>query len=211
MQEHANPPQPNFVMPPRRTHHAARRHSCIPLRPHTLSFRRNPPPSSYHQIPAVRPPILHMCQLRPSYDHSTNSTPPRYKLPFSRYEKCRNVECSPIWPYHASRPRFPSRITTKSATHASHPGIHPMQPIGQLWPSYDHETNETPPRYESNRYSYEERLTPYLAYYYSPPNSRPIRPNHHDERSPYPQRLSPQAILPHTLKKCPPDPASRTE
>ena len=43
--------QPNSVMPPRPTHHAARRHSCIPLRPYTLLPQRispivSPPQSS---------------------------------------------------------------------------------------------------------------------------------------------------------------------
>ena len=51
MQEHARPPQPNFVMPPHPTHHAARRHSCIPLHPYTPSLRRNPPTHPHAPIP----------------------------------------------------------------------------------------------------------------------------------------------------------------
>ena len=55
IRKHDGTRQPNSVMPPRPTHRAARRHSCIPLRPHTLLPQRISPTLSPPQSSAAHP------------------------------------------------------------------------------------------------------------------------------------------------------------
>ena len=58
--------------------------------------------------PRHPPPMLHMCQLRPSYDHATNATLFRYESTFFRYEKCSICSASP----YLDRRRQPSNTPT---------------------------------------------------------------------------------------------------
>ncbi len=154
---------PNTARCRRPNLHAARLHPCVPLRPHTALPRRNSPCLLLNQMPAIQHPILHMCQLRPSYDHSTNSTLLRYKQLFSRYGECRNVECPPIWPRDTAHSRLPLHATTKSGNTLPPSKSPPMRPDRQLRPRYGHATNATLFRYEKIRFSYEQRRTLYLA------------------------------------------------
>ena len=78
-----------------RTTHEHPNPTHLPHKPSTTphppmpSTPRNPSPPPFPPTPRHPTPTRHMCQLRPSYDHSTNSTPLRYKSPLPRYEECR--------------------------------------------------------------------------------------------------------------------------
>ncbi len=153
IRNHSATKQPDFVAPPNTGAHppmepnqpAARRHNCIPLPANTAPPRRNPPTPNPAPIPRRPPSILHMCQLRLRYDHSTLSTPLRYETTCSSYNGCRMpLSACRRQPVQHPRPT----ATTKSVNHVWRPKIRPVQPICQLRPRYDHETNETPPGYE---------------------------------------------------------------
>ncbi len=79
--------------------------------------RRNPSSPLSPSIPLHPTPTLHMCQLRPSYDHSTNSTPLRYESRFFSYE---SVEC-----VDANTPNIPA---------ANHDEIRQPRPDPQISP-----------------------------------------------------------------------------
>ena len=97
IRNHSATKQPDFVAPPNTgahppmqpNHPAAHRRICIPLPANTAPPRRNPPTPNLAPIPRRPTPILHMCQLRLRYDHSTLSTPLRYKQTRSSYDGCR--------------------------------------------------------------------------------------------------------------------------
>ena len=88
--------------------------------PPYLARRHRPPktPSPHHDeirqpLNPRRPtPMLHICQLRPSYDHATNATLFRYESPFVRYERC---SMSIVSPYLGCRhqPSQRSRFTLR--------------------------------------------------------------------------------------------------
>ncbi len=133
----------------------------------TQSEIRHPRPLSPTRHPA---PTLHMCQLRPSYDHSTNSTPPRYKSRFFSYE---GVE-SPYLRVDTNPPNVPSpnhdEIRQPTLTRPKCPMLH----MCQLRPSYDHATNATPLRYKSLFSRYEKCSMPLSERRTRPPkNPRP--------------------------------------
>ena len=159
-----------------------------PLRPYATP--RNPSPSPLSPTPRHPAPIRHMCQLRPSYDHSTNSTPPRYKSRFFSYE---SVE-SPYLRVDTNPPNIPSPNHDEIRRLRPAPQTPPMRLIRQLRPSYDHATNATPLRYKSLFSRYERSLTPYLAPICDGtvphPKSRPIRPNYHYETRPHTSEYS---------------------
>ncbi len=111
----------------------------------------NPPPSNTHSTH-----VSATTQLRPLYKFDTA----QIQITFPQIRGVSNAPICVSTPIH---PTFPLPSTTKSASTVQPPESPPMRLNRQLRPSYDHETNETPLRYETNRYSYEERLTPYLA------------------------------------------------
>ncbi len=74
----------------------------------------------------------------------------------------------------------------------------PMQLIRQLWPSYDHATNATPPRYESPFLSYEPSCTPLSAMQPPPPNFRA----HPSRRNPPTPCLAPTPAIQHQFYTC---------
>ncbi len=75
--------QPNSVMPPRPTHHAARRHSCIPLRPHTLLPQRISPTLSPPQSPVVHPQCNSFISYAPATTMQLMQLLPDTNRPFS--------------------------------------------------------------------------------------------------------------------------------
>ena len=164
MQEYVRTPQPDFVMPPQPARPGADNQivtpsTAVPASPYALTSHCHDEIRQAHsrpQFPAIRPHSTHVSattQLQPLYKFDTCQIR-------TAFLQLREVSSAPICVSTPTRPTSPSPATTKSAKHVSPPGIHPMQLICQLRPRYDHETNETPPRYEKNRYSYEERLTP---------------------------------------------------
>ena len=117
-------------------------------------------------------PVLHMCQLRPSYGHATNATPLRYKSLFSRYERSSMFlsEC------RARPPKILGHTTTKYANPSQPPQPPAMQLISQLRPSYAHATNATPYRYETNCSRYEDCRTPLSERRARPPKDPRLTP-----------------------------------
>ena len=98
IRKYVRPRQPDFVMPPCPTHPnpVAQIFALLASLSAFLHAPNRPCHDGIRHVPnPLHPtPIRHMCQLRPSYGHSTHSTPLRYKSLLSSYKECRNVECS---------------------------------------------------------------------------------------------------------------------
>ncbi len=164
MQEYVRTSQADFVMPPRPARPVADSRivtppTALPASPYALTSLCHDEirqPQSRPQFPSIQPPF----DTCVSYGPATATLHIRHLSDTNRVFSATRVSNSPICVSTPTRPALPPPTTTKSAKHGPHPGIHPMQPVCQLRPRYDHETNETPLRYEEKRYSYEERLTP---------------------------------------------------
>ncbi len=195
---------------------AARPHSCIPLRPPTYCHDEIRQPSSSPQHPAIQPPIRHMCQLRPSYDHSTNSTPFRYESRFLSYDRCRmsylRVDTAP--------PNIPAQRPAEIRQPS------PTRPSRLPCDSFVSYGPDTPMR-RMRRLSDTKKLAPATTTVARPiwratvsnTNSRPIHLNQHYETRPADQRLFAIRLLPakrfhvmapaprpHQQPTCPPPP-----
>ncbi len=139
-------------------------HICHP------TSRRNPPyppprPNARHPTP-----IRHMCQLRPSYDHSTNSTPRRYESRFFSYE---GVECSYLC-VDANPLNIPAPTHDEIRQPRPTPQISLVGLSGPIRASYGSGTNGTVLRYKSLFRSYKPSPTPYLEWH-RPPAEFPAR------------------------------------
>ena len=123
-----------------------------------------------------------ICQLRPSYDHETNETPPRYEKNCSRYE----ARLTPLSERLTRPPKIPATTPRRNPPTSSRPrDLPPWESLFPIRASYASGNNGNTLRYEKYRFRYESIPIPYLAPICDGtvphPNSRPIRPNHHYE------------------------------
>ena len=132
-------------------------------------------------------PALRMCQLRRRYDHATNATLLRYKSLFPRYEKCS----MPL----SERRAHPSNILTPSHDDIRQPRPIPEVPgSGTVWSN----TSQLRQWNEWNAFQIQTMCSQIRTEFHalsgmvpSPhPDSRPIRPNQHDETRTLPKRFS---------------------
>ena len=173
MQKYVRTPQelgyPDFVMPPRPTCGPAAGSSSSQICPLNCLTRYSPAThislrfftpraatkSSNPNLAPNAPAIQHPFDTCVSYDSATTTLQILHLSDTNQFTPdTRSVEC-PYLRVAANPPNIPPSKYDEIRQHRSATGIssHPPLPRHpglnrQLRPSYDHETNETPPRYE---------------------------------------------------------------